>query len=190
SRPVSRGGTIEIEDVRAIPWVFSWTQNRHLLTGWYPLGYALESFLRKRGRKDGITLLKQMYKRWLFFRSLIDNAQMVLAKTDLMIARIYSELEEDEQKRKIVFDEFRKQYELAVKMVLEVSGQRFLLEKNKLLRYSIDVRNPYIDPMNYIQVRLLKERRAREKDEGKLDILDTGVLLSIVGIASGMRNTG
>ncbi|MGI0086331.1 MAG: phosphoenolpyruvate carboxylase, partial [Nitrososphaerales archaeon] len=103
---------------------------------------------------------------------------------------IYSELEEDEQKRKIVFDEFRKQYELAVKMVLEVSGQRFLLEKNKLLRYSIDVRNPYIDPMNYIQVRLLKERRAREKEEGKLDILDTGVLLSIVGIASGMRNTG
>lgn len=190
SRPVSRGGTIEIEDVRAIPWVFSWTQNRHLLTGWYPLGYALESFLKKHGRKEGISLLKQMHQGWLFFRSVIDNAQMVLAKTDLMIARIYSDLEDDEKKRKAVFDEFRKQYELAVKMVLEASGQRFLLEKNKLLRYSIEVRNPYIDPMNYIQVRLLRERRAREKKDSSLDVIDTGVLLSIVGISSGMRNTG
>ena len=84
SRPVSRGGTIDIEDIRAIPWNFSWTQNRHLLPGWYPIGYALDSALRKR--KHGIQMLRDMYDNWLFFRTVIDNEQMVLIKADLMIA--------------------------------------------------------------------------------------------------------
>ncbi len=193
SRPISRGGTMEIEDVRAIPWVFSWTQNRHLLTGWYPIGYALDALLRKHTRKEGIAILQRMYDGWLFFKTVIDNTQMVLAKTDLMIAELYSELEENEEKRYLVFAEFKRQYELASEMVLEASGQKFLLEKNRLLRFSIEVRNPYIDPMNYLQIRLLRERRSLEnqgKQRGQFEIVDTGILLSIVGISSGMRNTG
>ncbi len=146
SRSVSRGGTIEIEDIRAIPWVFSWTQNRHLLPGWYPIGYALDSALRRK-KSEGIQLLRDMYENWLFFRTVIDNEQMVLIKADLMIAELYSELEDDPKARSDVFGEFKSQYELAVKRILQVTRQRGLLEKNSLLRHSIGVRNPYVDPM-------------------------------------------
>ncbi|MDG6995533.1 MAG: phosphoenolpyruvate carboxylase [Nitrososphaerota archaeon] len=192
SRPVSRRGTIEIEDVRAIPWVFSWTQNRHLIPGWYPIGYALDQFSRAHG-KEGLSTLRRMYRDWLFFRTVLDNVQMILIKTDLMISELYSNLEEDQKARRIVFGEFKRQLELSVKTILTITGQSTLLERNRLLRHSIEVRNPYIDPMNHIQVRLLKENRiqiSRPKDLTGRDIIDTAILLSIVGIASGMKNTG
>jgi phosphoenolpyruvate carboxylase len=131
-----------------------------------------------------------MYENWLFFRTVIDNEQMVLIKADLMIAELYSELEDDPKARSDVFGEFKSQYELAVKHILQVTRQRGLLEKNSLLRHSIGVRNPYVDPMNYIQVRLLKEKRRTVIPEGSAETIDTGLLLSIVGISSGMKNTG
>ena len=189
SRPVSRAGTIEIEDVRAIPWVFSWTQNRHLLPGWYPAGYVLDTFAKSKA--SGIRLLREMYDNWFFFRTVIDNLQMILIKTDMMISELYSRLEENAQVRGLIFGEIREQYELALKRILEITGQGHLLEKNVLLRHSIEVRNPYIDPMNYMQVRLLREKRdtTPRSPEVQEEIL-TGVKLSIVGIASGMKNTG
>ena len=192
SRPVSRTGTIEIEDVRAIPWIFSWTQNRHLLPGWYPIGYALDFILQKFGAKKGASILREMYQNWLFFKTVIDNEQMILIKTDLMIAESYANLDDDQRGREEIFGEFRAQYELAVKRILELTRQKNLLEKNKLLRHSIEVRNPYIDPMNYVQVRLLKEKRQKlfSEDSKEGEMVSTGILLSIVGIASGMKNTG
>ncbi len=188
SRPVSREGSIRIEDIRAIPWVFSWTQNRHLIPGWYPCGHALEDVITDRKK---MSELKKMYSGWFFFRTVIDNLQMILIKADLNIAEVYSKLEEDIHARDKIFNEFRSQYELAVKTLLLVTGQREILEKNRLLRHSIRVRNPYIDPMNYVQARLLREKReeARYSQEVRRAI-STGLLLSIVGIASGMKNTG
>ena len=191
SRPVSRSGTIEIEDVRAIPWVFSWTQNRHLIPGWYPAGQVFDYFIRKRG-KNGLRELKEMYEKWFFFKTIIDNLQMILIKTDLMIAELYSHLESDEVIRKKIFEEFNSAYQLTVKRILEISGQNELLQNNPLLRHSIQVRNPYIDPMNYIQVRLLREKREGDsrRTPEENEAISTGLKLSIVGIAAGMKNTG
>lgn len=191
SRPVSRTGTIQIEDVRAIPWVFSWTQNRHLIPGWYPVGFALDS----QSKLFGMKLIKEMYRRWLFFKTVIDNEQMILVKTDLMIAELYSHLEDDPIVRAEIYGEFKSQYEISVKKILKVTGQEKLLQKNALLLHSIDVRNPYIDPMNYIQVRLLREKRSsnsnnNDRQERDSELISLGILLSIVGIASGMKNTG
>jgi len=189
SRPVSRSGTIEIEDVRAIPWVFSWTQNRHLLPGWYPAGNVLDSFRRKR--RTGVEILRQMYDGWFFFKTVIDNLQMIVIKADMMIAALYSQLEDDPEIRGKIFDEIRSEFELTEKTILEITRQKHLLEKNTVLRHSIEVRNPYIDPMNYVQVRLLREkRRADGKPIEIEDIILDGVKLSIVGISAGMKNTG
>ena len=189
SRPVSRAGTIEIEDVRAIPWVFSWTQNRHLLPGWYPAGEVLDSFVK--GKRSGMNVLKEMYESWFFFRTVIDNLQMILIKADMMISELYSRLEDVPSIRESIFGEIKREYELALKRILEVTGQTHLLENNVLLRHSIEVRNPYIDPMNYIQVRLLREKRSNiRRSQEDEDAILTGVKLSIVGIASGMKNTG
>ena len=132
-----------------------------------------------------------MYDRWFFFRTVIDNLQMILIKTDMMISELYSRLEDDPVKREKIFGEVRSQYELALKRILEVTRQKHLLEKNVLLRHSIEVRNPYIDPMNHVQVRLLREKRSgTSRSMEAEDAILTGVKLSIVGIASGMKNTG
>ena len=188
SRPVSRSGTITIEDVRAIPWVFSWTQNRHLVPGWYPAGSVLESFVS--GKRGGMTLLRDMYEKWFFFKTVIDNLQMIMIKADMMIAELYSRLEDDETIRNKIFEEIRSEFALSRRRILNITGQRHLLEKNLVLRYSIEVRNPYIDPMNYVQVRLLGETRRGGHSKGIGDLILNGVRLSIVGIAAGMKNTG
>ena len=133
-----------------------------------------------------------MYKKWFFFKTIIDNLQMILIKTDIMIAELYSHLESDEAIRKKIFEEFNSAYRLTVRKILEISGQNELLQNNPLLRHSIQVRNPYIDPMNYIQVRLLSEKRegnSRRTPEEN-EAISTGLKLSIVGIAAGMKNTG
>ncbi len=191
SRPVSRSGTMEIRDFRAIPWVFSWTQNRHLLPGWYPVGYAFGEFLRERPRAQRV-ILRKMYKGWRFFRTLVDGVQMALVRTDFMIAEVYSRLETDEGNRRKIFEELSSKYARTVQEIGAITGQSALLSNNKLLRYSIEVRNPYVDSMNYIQVRLLKEKRSgRYKgDSPEFRQISDVLLLSIVGISSGMRNTG
>lgn len=189
SRPVSRAGTIEIEDVRAIPWVFSWTQNRHLLPGWYPAGSVLDSFILRN--RYGLAILRGMYEKWLFFRTAIDNLQMIMIKADMMIGKLYANLEDDSSIREKVFNEISSEFELVQRRILEITKQKHLLEKNIVLRYSIEVRNPYIDPMNYVQVRLLREKRdGSQKSKEDEEAILSGVQLSIVGIASGMKNTG
>lgn len=189
SRPVSRAGTIAIEDVRAIPWVFSWTQNRHLLPGWYSAGSVLDSFVSRK--ENGLEILRQMYEQWFFFKTVIDNLQMIMIKADMMIAALYAGLEDNPEIRERMFNSIKSEFELSKKRILELTRQRQLLEKNTVLRYSIEVRNPYIDPMNYVQVRLLREKRSREqKSKETEDLILTGIQQSIVGIASGMKNTG
>ena len=191
SRPVSRGGSVEIEDVRAIPWVLSWTQNRHMIPGWYPAGYAIKTFLAMH-RKNGLAWLKSMYKKWLFFRTVIDNIQTVLLRADFVIAETYSVLEDDTDVRQIIFEDLLREYLATLRTILKITGQKRLLANDSTLRHSIEVRNPYIDPMNHIQVRLLKEKRSGKLAEGSkaLEIVNDAILLSLVGISSGMRNTG
>lgn len=186
SRPKSRSDTNNIEDLRAITWVFSWMQNRHLIPGWYGLGSSLEE-----GIETGlITLdeLSQLYAEWPYFRSIINNIQMSMSKTDMNIAEMYAdELVEDEDVKQI-FHHIRDEYERTRDLILSITGQEKLLEHNYVLRRSIMLRNPYVDPLSYIQVHLLENIR---EQEGSVDEdLIEAFTLSVNGIAAGLKNTG
>jgi phosphoenolpyruvate carboxylase len=185
SRPARRAQTNGIDQLRAIPWVFSWMQSRHTLPGWYGLGGAIQEFLASR--PDGMPMLRDMYGRWPFWTTLIDNAQMILAKADLTIARLYADLVEDQALAARVFDRIATEYRLAADAVCRVTGQGSLLERSPILKTSIERRNPYVDPLSFIQLVLLK--RLRAGGEGTTG-LETAVLESINGIASGLKNTG
>jgi phosphoenolpyruvate carboxylase len=187
SRPSKRkSGSRRIEDLRAIPWVFGWTQSRHLLPGWLAVGTALEEFVRERPSAH-TRILREMYSDWPFFRSTISNIEMTLAKSDFEIARQYSGLVPNKVAGKRIYRLLREEYERACRSVLLVTRERRLLERAPVLQRSIAVRNPYVDPMSYLQVELLGRKRGHARDEGRL--LDA-VLLTINGIAAGMRNTG
>ena len=187
SRPVSRGGTLAVEDLRAIPWVFAWMQNRHLLPAWYGAGSAFADFA---GRAGGVECLRDMYQHWLFFRSLVDNLQMVLAKADMRIARQYATLVSDERERDRLFSIIEAEFERAHEAVLQITGQASVLERQPQLLASLRLRDPYIDPMSYFQVRLLRElRRLPAGDPGRAAHLQA-VLRTINGIAAGLQNTG
>ncbi|MFQ5901943.1 MAG: phosphoenolpyruvate carboxylase, partial [Thermodesulfobacteriota bacterium] len=163
SRPVYREKGRSIETLRAIPWVFSWNQSRHIIPGWYPTGSAIKRFIDKN-RDGGEHILKRMYKEWPFFRNLLDNIQMVLAKTDMVIAKSYSMLVVNDSVREKIFNRFENEYNLTVDLVLKITDQKRLLEGDPLLRDSIDLRRPLIDSANYIQVEVL-DRLRKEKDE-------------------------
>jgi phosphoenolpyruvate carboxylase len=187
SRPASRKPGFRIEDLRAIPWVFSWMQSRHTLPGWYGLGFALEGFLA-----DGegpLGLLTAMYERWPFFRTMIDSAQMILGKADLHIAARYAELCPDEAVRREIFGLISAEHERTKRMICEVAGVTELLEHAPVLRRSIALRNPYVDPLSYIQVELLDRLRAAP-DGPAHAALEDAIMLSISGIAAGLKNTG
>lgn len=179
SRPAKRssGG---IDSLRAIPWVFAWTQNRAILPGWYGVGSALETFARRRG---GWELLEEMASRWPFFRTVLSNVEMVLAKTDLRIARQYAVLAPSEV-ADAVWPRIEREYEKTHSGVKRLQKVKRLLDGNPSLQRSIDLRNPYVDPMSYIQVEFL--RRKREGEPG----CEPALLLTLNGIAVGMRNTG
>jgi phosphoenolpyruvate carboxylase len=184
SRPSRRQRTTEIKQLRAIPWVFAWTQSRHLLPAWYGLGTALERFAEGNGR--AIAALREMYQAWPFFTALLDNAEMSIAKTDLYIARQYSELVKSRAVRKKVFALIEAEYARTVHRVLEVTQRKSLLENQPVLAQSIRLRNPYVDPLNYIQLELLPRWR-----QGKQSVLLRRVLaLTSQGIAFGMKSTG
>ncbi len=186
SRPAKRKATTGISDLRAIPWVFAWTQSRVALPGWYGLGTALHQWA---GEDEGRwTLLQTMYREWRFFRSMIDNAQMSMRKADLLIAGVYTTLAALEV-RDAIFPILRAEFEHTEQLILRLTGQKDLLENEGWLHRSIQVRNPYIDPMNYIQVALLERLRDSEDDE-ELAALRDAILLSVNGIAAGLRNTG
>ncbi len=188
SRPAKRKNSDRFEDLRAIPWVFAWTQSRYLLPAWYAAGTALQSFYK--GKEENLRLLQQMYQKWSFFRSTIDNLQMALAKADLLIAKEYARLIKDETIEKRIFEQIEQEYKLTSDLILEITGQNEILDNVPVIQESIRLRNPYVDPLSYMQVRLLSELRAlREKGEDD-PLLLREVLLTINGIAAGLRNTG
>jgi phosphoenolpyruvate carboxylase len=188
SRPSRRTNSNEITDLRAIPWNFSWMQSRHVLPGWYGLGTALESYIATSG---GLEQLQEMYKQWPFFQDTIDNAQVSLGKADMGIARLYANLVEDEQVRDLIFGTIGAEFQRTCQAILQVTQQQNILDNNKVLQESIPLRNPYVDPLNFIQVSLLRRLRALpdSKTEEAEAILKT-ILLTINGISSGLKNTG
>ncbi len=190
SRPARREKrSTSLADLRAIPWVFGWTQSRHLLPGWLGVGSALDAFATKRPRMH-LALLREMHRDWRFFRSMLSNIEMALAKADFPIARHYAERLSGRGGRAI-FERLEEEYQTTRTRLLQVTEQKFLLEKTPVLRRSIELRNPYVDPMSYLQVELLaRYRKARAKRPEAQEELLYAILLTINGIASGLRNTG
>jgi phosphoenolpyruvate carboxylase len=189
SRPTyRRKGSFSVADLRAIPWVFSWMQSRFNFPGWYGLGGGLHSILR-RG-PEGVKLLREMYQRWPFFQTMIANAQLTMCKADMSIARVYASLVTDEAIREKVLARILEEFRLTEKAVLIVTGQRELLENEPVLARSIKLRNPYVDPLNYLQVEMLRRRRSgklgKRDQEGTRAVME----LTVNGIAGGLKNTG
>jgi phosphoenolpyruvate carboxylase len=189
SRPTYRRATKSVSDLRAIPWVFSWMQSRFNFPGWFGLGSALQSMLR-RGPK-GRELLRAMHAGWPFFQTLIDNAQLTMRKADMGIASLYADLVEDPKIRRRVFGVLSAEFELTERAILAVTGQRRLLGREPVLLRSVELRNPYIDPLNYIQVDMLRRLRAPEPPVGAAaDAIHEVIELTINGISGGLKNTG
>jgi phosphoenolpyruvate carboxylase len=185
SRPSSRTISGHIEDLRAIPWVFSWSQCRLMLPGWYGFGSAVEAWLAAQPSR-GMALLQAMYRDWPFFQMILSNMDMVLAKSDIAIASRYAELVADAALRDRVFSRLRAELQSTVDALLRIMGQESLLESNPLLARSIRNRFPYLDPLNHMQIELLKRYRAGDTNN---DVV-TGIHLTINGLAAGLRNSG
>ncbi|MDD5247345.1 MAG: phosphoenolpyruvate carboxylase [Rhodocyclaceae bacterium] len=185
SRPASRKKTTAIEDLRAIPWVFSWAQCRLMLPGWYGFGAAVAAWRAAHGAA-GMALLAEMNREWGFFRTLLSNMDMVLAKTDIAIAERYSLLVKDDALREAIFPRLKAERQAAIDALLEITGQRELLDGNPLLKRSIRNRFPYLDPLNHVQIELLRRYRAGAADERD----KRSIHLTINGIAAGLRNSG
>ncbi len=185
SRPSRRRESARIEDYRAIPWVFSWTQTRAVLPAWYGLGTALEA-ARER---HGTAVLREMERDWPFFSALISNAEMACAKADLDIARRYSELYEDEVARERIWNAISDELERTVRELQHVRGEEHPLDREPVLQRTIARRNPFIDPLSFVQLELLRRLRAQGGDPDDPDLVRAS-LLTINGIAGGLRNTG
>lgn len=190
SRPSTRSDKQTIDQLRAIPWVFSWLQSRYIISAWYGIGQALESYILEN--PSGLDDLKEMYRQWPFFNSLIHNVQVSLAKTDLYIAELYSDIVEDEELRMKIHNAMVEEHERATQAVLLISEQKELLDYHKILKESIRLRNPYVDPLNYLQLRFLKEKKDLSPDasDARRSAIDEILLLTVNGIASGMKSTG
>ncbi len=188
SRPASRTASTRIEDLRAIPWVFSWGQCRLMLPGWYGFGSAVEQWLARhpQGREAGTALLRDMHVRWPFFASALANMAMVLAKTDVAVASRYAELVPDTTLRAEVYGRIAAEHDRASRAVLDITGQASLLEHNPTLARSIRNRFPYLDPLNHLQVELLRRFRNGQVDERS----KRAIHLTINGLAAGLRNSG
>jgi phosphoenolpyruvate carboxylase len=184
SRPASRTASQRIEDLRAIPWVFSWSLCRLMLPGWYGFGTAIETWCTER--PDGMKILGDMHREWLFFRTLISNMEMVLAKSDLAVASRYADLVPDAALRETVFGRIRDEWHRTVHAVQSITGQESLLADNPALASSIRDRLPYLDPLNHLQLELLRRHRGGQSDER----VKRGIHLTINGIAAGLRNSG
>lgn len=185
SRPASRKANWTIEDLRAIPWVFSWAQSRVMLPGWYGFGTAVAT-LRSSLTEAELLDLQAMAKQWPFFNTMLSTLNMVLAKADMAIASRYAAMVEDTELREKVFGRIAAEHARAVEGLLWLTGQEELLSDNPLLKRSIEARFPYVDPLNHVQVELLRRHRQGELDER----VARGVHLSINGIATGLRNSG
>ena len=189
SRPARRASPdakpAGIDQLRAIPWVFSWMQSRHTLPGWYGLGSAVLEYLQEH--PEDREVLMSMYERWPFWRTLIDNAQMILAKADITIARLYADLVTDQEIATRVFQQISTEYERTVEVIRLITGQAELLDNIPTLKRSIQRRNPYVDALSFVQLVLLRRLRGGAEPRGEML---SAVLESISGIASGLKNTG
>ncbi|CAJ1504618.1 phosphoenolpyruvate carboxylase [[Mycobacterium] burgundiense] len=187
SRPTSRKATTEIADLRAIPWVLAWSQSRVMLPGWYGTGTAIEGFLGDdAGRGQRLESLRELYRRWPFFASVLSNMAQVLAKSDLGLAARYAELVEDVALRRRVFDQIRAEHARTIAMHKLITGHDDLLADNPALARSVFNRFPYLEPLNHLQVELLRRYRSGDDDE----LVQRGILLTMSGLASALRNSG
>lgn len=187
SRPARRQGTTRLEDLRAIPWVFAWTQSRQMVPGWFGAGAGLRALLREYG----LATARAMREHWPFFASLIDSIAVSLATADMDIAGRYAGLVEDRCAARRLYTKIALDHGRATRAVCAILGQRTLLEHQPTLARSIELRNPYVDPMSFIQVELLRRKRAVLRSGGQVPHdLERAILLTINGIAAGLRNTG
>ncbi len=188
SRPASRKANQKFEDLRAIPWGFSWGQCRLTLPGWFGFGAAVQAFMNAPGKepKAQLALLQKMYRQWPFFRTLLSNMDMVLAKSDLALASRYSELVPDARLRKKVFAAIEQEWQRTAEALTRITGEKQRLAANTALARSIRHRFPYIDPLHHLQVELIRRWRTGQGDER----VQTGIHICINGIAAGLRNTG
>jgi phosphoenolpyruvate carboxylase len=184
SRPARRAEARGLRDLRAIPWVFGWMQSRHVLPGWFGVGYALEQFASTDAER--VRLLQTMAKKFAFFSDLIGNVEIGMAKADLTIAHRYAALVTDVGVRERVFGMIVEEFERTRRMILRVTGQKELLSGNPVLARSIRLRNPYVDPLSLIQFALLRRKQAGEESED----LNYALAATINGISAGLRNTG
>ena len=187
SRPASRTpGKDRVESIRAIPWVFSWMQGRFNLPGWFGLGSGLAVM-----GEEGLPLLQQMYAEWPFFAAVLDNAEMSLLKADMAIAALYVDLVPDQALGRRIFEIIEEEYNRTHQALLNITGHENLMDADPVIQRSIQLRNPYVDPLNYLQVDVLKRLRAMPDSESEeAQDLRNVVILTINGIASGLRNTG
>jgi phosphoenolpyruvate carboxylase len=183
SRPTSRKPTQSIADLRAIPWVLAWSQSRVMLPGWYGTGSAVDGWLADGGR---IEVLHELYQRWPFFRTVLSNLAQVLAKSDLGLAARYAELVDDKALRRRVFDKIAKEHTRTINAHKLITGQDNLLADNPALARSVFNRFPYLEPLNHLQVELLRRYRSGDDDE----LVQRGILLTMNGLASALRNSG
>lgn len=197
SRPARRSAGRSVGQLRAIPWIFAWNQTRLLLPSWYGAGSAFEGFAASdpKGRQHALGRLRTLYKRWLFFRTVIDNLSQVLAKTDLHIAANYASLGEAVEGALDVFHDVEREYQRTARAVRDISGERKLLAGDPDLREALDQRAPFLDPLSYLQVELLERKRTGRQpkaQQGRVsaDRIDRALQLTIGGIAAGLRNTG
>jgi phosphoenolpyruvate carboxylase len=187
SRPARRVQNPTVDSLRAIPWVFAWTQNRFLLPSWYGAGTAIARYAADEGK---LGLLRQMYEGWPFFRTLIDFMQMTLAKSDLRVAENYTSLVSDPEVRERLWSRIAEEHAACVDALLLITGNENLLDDSPVLQRSIRLRNPYVDPLSYVQVTLLRRLRALPEDSPNREVALNTLLLSISGVSSGMLNTG
>ena len=187
SRPARREQSPDVNSLRAIPWVFAWTQNRFLLPSWYGTGTALTKYTRE---PKHLNTLREMYREWPFFKTLINFMQMTLAKSDLRIAETYTELVEDLQIRNRMWNMISAEHESCVKALAQITSYENLLDDSPVLQRSIRLRNPYVDPLSYIQLSLLRRLRALPEEAPERDAVTDTLLRTVSGISSGMLNTG
>jgi len=183
SRPSRRKASPKLTDLRAIPWVFGWTQSRLLVPAWFGVGFAFDQYLAKSG---SLEMLQTMAREFPLFIDLLRNVELALGKVDLVTARLYSSLVPDEKLRERIYDLFEAEFHRTVRAVLAVTRQTELLQSNQVLAHSIKLRNPYVDPMHLIQVDMLRRKRAGEDTPE----VNRAIAATISGISAGLRNTG